>query len=678
MNDHRAHLKVTRRQLNTALVSGTVGFLSSKTFPAPLSCMVPSPDPAASPSPLVHKREWHVGDKDESTHVLGNGHAMVHELGPNIAYFRAPWITSPNLITVDLAAPAEIRAVSSREQGTSIWHHRLYLGSDSAGEMVDFLVEGQPAFRRTISSRVGLTFRVRGSHLVADARRYPGRTVLLGEWPYGTEIFADLKASAPFAAQLVFPSSCRIDLDAGSNQHGDSKREARIYLPPGDAEITITAGSDIPGCLAATELCLARPLRQDLAGTRQSWRSRLSHMQWIHSGNPSSLHVDAVVDDIATLLLSHQSMAGGVCARQFYPLFYVRDQYGVSRALLGLNMTDEARAILAYYYRIWQVHGRIHNAQSDGPYHWFHRAENDDVELTGYLILQAFDYLRTTHDESFVAEILPMLEWALEAQRKQLVTDMLPFNGDETYVAGGIFPRTHLNDGSSEATLLYLAASDRMLAWVADRKLWPVRKISDHAEATAAVKRSYAGNFIVNNRLTVNHPRRPDPSVLPRFRYGVCLGQYDKDCLFLTETEIADDGRYFCYSCYPKRTRDTYDARIHFIPSVALTSRLIDYQAVPRAVLSSTLADALGVFMKNGHFAWPDTTLPGYETGVVSFVLAADADPRADDFIEHMFELRDATGAWAEYYVGAEPRGCRSRPWESALSLVALLKRITQ
>jgi hypothetical protein len=341
-------------------------------------------------------------------------------------------------------------------------------------------------------------------------------------------------------------------------------------------------------------------------------------------------------------------------------------------------MISEAKAILAYYHRIWLSHGRIHNAQSDGPRNWFHRAENDDVELTGYLIIQAFDYLQASKDEAFIREIFPMLAWALSAQENQLFSEMLPFNGDETYVAGGIFPRTHLDDGSSEATLLYLTASDRMLSWAKAWSYWSADKIQQHRQIAAYVKQNYVRNFVLNNRLMVNHPRQPERGVLPRFRYGVCLGRYDQNCLFLSDTEIAEDGRYFCYSCYPQRTRQAYDPKSYFIPSVAWTSSLIGYSVTSPDLMSATLEDALNVYTKNGKFAWPETSLPGYEIAVVSIALTQHNHPRSAEFIQHMLDLRDPTGAWAEYYIGMKPQGCRCRPWESSLSLLALLKHVAR
>jgi hypothetical protein len=339
-----------------------------------------------------------------------------------------------------------------------------------------------------------------------------------------------------------------------------------------------------------------------------------------------------------------------------------------------MNMVDEAKAILVYYYSIWSAYGRIHNAQSDGPRHWFHRAENDDVEMTGYLIMQAFDYLKATGDRDFIAQIFPMLVWALVVQENQLMGDMLPFNGDETYVAGGMFPRTHLNDGASEATLIYMASAERLVAWATARNLWRSEAILQHQQILKAVKQNYVRNFVAGGKLMVNNPRRHELGPLQRFRYGVCLGQYDDNCLFLSTTEVAEDGRFFCYSCYPQRTRQTYEPKTYFLPSVALTSTLVGYSGVPQDILSSTLSEAIGVFTRNERFAWPETALPGYETAVVSLALSQQKNRLTAEFIHQMLNLRDCTGAWAEYYVDGKPRGCPCRPWESALSVLALLE----
>ena len=107
-----------------------------------------------------------------------------------------------------------------------------------------------------------------------------------------------------------------------------------------------------------------------------------------------------------------------------------------------------------------------------GDSHHFHIHENDNVEITGYLIIQAFDYYNASQDKDFLIRIMPMLEWAWFAQVEELKENMLPFNGDETYVAGGILPRTVLCEGSAESTLLFLTAGERLLKFVGKGGLW--------------------------------------------------------------------------------------------------------------------------------------------------------------------------------------------------------------
>jgi len=683
----RSTEELTRRELNTAMLSGAIGLLSANPLRA-LSAIASQPiETSGAPNVrLVHQRAWKIGDADESTHVLGNGRMMVHECGPNIVYLRGPWISTPNLMTMTLVDPASISTVSSRERGTTIWHHQLFVGPDRAGEIIDVLENDKPCLRRILSSKTALILSIRGPRMVRHDGRTSDRAALVGQWPFGTSIFADFKSSHAFTVQVDFPDQARVEmrnvvLGSGARQstfQNDLPHETLLHLPAGEFEVLIAAGSDLDECFRAADSAGAIQKEHSLSQSRLSWRSRLAQVKWTSETHEEDLPVEAVVDDVTTLLLGHQSIAGSVCAGQFYPLFYVRDQYGVSRALLAANLKTEAKAILTYYFAIWQKYGRIHNAQSDGPRHFFHRAENDDVELTGYCIVQAFDYLRATGDEEFIAAIFPMLLWALEVQQAQLFAHMLPFNGDETYVAGGIFPRTHLTDGSSEATLLYLAAADRILNWPTAQKLIPSGKLQQHRQTAEAVRSGYAGNFIVNGRVTVNRPRVPDRSLLPRFRYGVCLGQYDSNCLFLADTEIAEDGRYFCYSCYAQRTREMYEAKNYFIPSAALTSFLVHYDVLSDTVSTATVSDALGVFTNNGKFEWPRTTLPGYETAVVSLALAQLRHPRSVEFIRRTLDLRDSTGAWAEYYTEGKPQGCRARPWESALSLVALLRCVAK
>ena len=100
-----------------------------------------------------------------------------------------------------------------------------------------------------------------------------------------------------------------------------------------------------------------------------------------------------------------------------------------------------------------------------------------------------------------------MLEWAWEVQKKNLVLDMMPFDGDETYVAGGLLPRSALNDGSAEATLLFLESGKKLVNWAERHHQWPHRARGRGARACSdAVQRNYRKNFWRDGRLITNNP----------------------------------------------------------------------------------------------------------------------------------------------------------------------------
>ena len=243
-------------------------------------------------------------------------------------------------------------------------------------------------------------------------------------------------------------------------------------------------------------------------------------------------------------------VGGGVLAGYPYHLLYVRDQYGVARCLLRLGYFQEAKGILQRDWDIWKRHGKLHNAQAAGVDGVFHVHENDDVEITGYIILQAFDYAKASNDWDFLREILPMLDWALTVQKRHLVHDMLPFNGDETYVAGGILPRNTLNDGSAEATLLFITGGEHLLDWAAKEGAWAKDRIDAEQAVLRRVRDAYRANFLKEGRYITNNPARKEGLALPRFRHGVCEG-----CYAFGWTERNPHDRYICPKCLATKDR---------------------------------------------------------------------------------------------------------------------------
>ena len=275
-----------------------------------------------------------------------------------------------------------------------------------------------------------------------------------------------------------------------------------------------------------------------------------------------------------------------------------------------------------------------------------------------------------------------MLEWAWEAQKRHVAGGMLPFNGDETYVAGGAMPRTALNDGSAEATLLFVEGGRKWLDWSEKRKTWSQKRIAEDRRMIAQVSSTYRKNFVLGGRLIANNPERSRIADLPRFRHGVC-----ERCMaegrfrHLTWTERSQSGRYLCPAClargpYPAAPGKTYEILSSSLFPVYVRSKL-----VPPGDVAASARRALEGYRKAGVITSrqePDAPAQsgtvGYDYGLLLYALAEARDPAAAEIYAKVLSLADSTGSWSEYYSGNRPRGTRCRPWESGINLEALLE----
>jgi hypothetical protein len=330
-----------------------------------------------------------------------------------------------------------------------------------------------------------------------------------------------------------------------------------------------------------------------------------------------------------------------------------------------------SRDILRFYYNVFAANGRINNAQAFGIRGLLHVHENDDVEITGYITLQAFDYLARSGDADFIKHIFPMLEWAWTAQQGHFIQDMLPFNGDETYVAGGILPRSALNDGSAEATMLFIESGRLLLDFAAQQGLWTSERIQKEHQRLNEVRESFRANFWLDGRLITNNPERSrDPQSLPEVRHGVC-----EACATVQWTIRTDNARYVCLDCLPNPPLPRVEPKVYVLQSVALTPLYFHSSLFRAEEFRAQVEEILAAYKATGKLpSRPDSDVSvGYDYGLLLYALTELDHPLARELYEKTLELADATGAWAEYYRDHRPTGTRCRPWESAINVEALL-----
>ena len=310
----------------------------------------------------------------------------------------------------------------------------------------------------------------------------------------------------------------------------------------------------------------------------------------------------------------------------------------------------------------------IANAQAMGVDGIFHVHENDEVEITGYLLLQAADLLECTGDTEFFRSLVPMLNWALFAQIKWLHNDMLPFNGDETYVAGGLLPRTALNHGSFEATMLFISGGRRYM------DICNTLGISNErfADACAAIDRaaeSYEKNFRRGDMYVANSIARLNGLTEPEFRHGVCMGGDAFEWL-----QRVDEGIYMCPRCAGKKTLPPFREECS-LKSTLLMDPFVRAERIAPNYMAAQTAAFIDLYAKTGSLpSRPDgDTCLGYDFGLVLFA-AKTYGLNADKLLHDMLIIRDECGAWSEYYTGIATKGTRCRPWESGINIAGALK----
>ena len=441
----------------------------------------------------------------------------------------------------------------------------------------------------------------------------------------------------------------------------------------------IVAGSSVSEQNEHIKMTLNTPLNNQLKRCKKVWEdysTDQAQFKSTHLTGDRLQEFTEAVDDIGVLIRSQQGVQGGVLAGIMYHMAYVRDQYGVFRGLLAMGHTAEARKILEFYFGIWQEFGYIKNAQAIGYPGKFHRHENDESEITGYLVIQAFDYYRKTGDAAFLQRILPMLEWATRAQQRNLIDGMMPFNGDETYIAGGVVPRKVMYHGSAEATLLFIEGSNRLLDFVKEHKLWNEEQTSSLQHDVAECTLHFRDNFFQEGRLWINNPAREKKVIYPETRPGVCL--YPGHFGYCTETYHFKGSLYFCEACMKRDTADIElptEERFN-IPSANLFPIYIDAQLLTDAEKQDLLKQVVDRYMSTGRISTQDRIL-GYDYGMFLYALTRYGHPLAGEVYDKMMALRDSAGAWVEYYVDGIPSGCACRPWESGINIEAAITYAT-
>lgn len=554
-------------------------------------------------------------------HVIGNGEVMVALRGLDIYQARGNHLAGRNCLSGTVSGDRLVESVSERIRGRDRWQYRIRIDGSDAGGMEEYLTVDH-AFVRDFTLNQPLSFLL-----------YPDSEVLFDPQ---TGVY-----TMPRGAFYVndYPT----DRDVCFRVYGDN-----VDVRSGEREITVTVQRNSRLIVRFGET--PESVLEEAIGNEYNAPCPPTV--------PTAL--GETVEDYWYVYANYRSVNGGVASAVEWNLAYIRDLYGASRGLLAAGFYEQARELLRFYQRVWTEKGFLATAQSVGTDGAMHIHECDETENPGYLILQAFDYRDATGDEAFFAELLPMLTWALEKQVGHLYQGMMPFSGDETYVAGGMMPKVHLEDGSCESTMLLIESGRRMQAYEQRPEILACIQDARHR---------FRENFVRNGRLMTNNPLRAQ-APKPATKKGVCVYCYR----YMDGLKPNRYGLYTCPDCSEK-TEDLSSDKTYRLSCVEMMPAYIHSDLLTleeqRVIYEDLARDLIARGSISGNGAAGKCT--GYEYGLLLYGLTTVESPLRHAVYQMVLDARDEEGIWAEYYADGKPAGMRWRVWEGGVNLMALL-----
>jgi hypothetical protein len=269
---------------------------------------------------------------------------------------------------------------------------------------------------------------------------------------------------------------------------------------------------------------------------------------------------------------------------------------------------------------------------------------------------------------------MPMLEWCWEVQQRHLRDGLLPFNGDETYVAGGFYPRSGLTQGSADSTLVFAEAGAWLAAWAEEQGLWPAAYAEAQRGLAARSAAAYRRHFFREGQLYANAPVREELGALPTHRHGVCEAR----CGWFGWTERSSSGRYLCPACLAKGDLPSEHPEPMVVHSVALLPVYVGSHVLSDSELWALADGVLCRAHDDGHIPTVPGTVGcvGYDPGLLLLTLTELGHPAAESAFRRLVGMADSAGAWNEYYGKGDrvrTANCRARPWESGVNAAAIV-----
>ncbi len=611
-----------------------------------------------------------------TVHAIGNSHILTYHNGIDIfEYFGSPY-SSPSLGSIKVNDTKGNVPLNTRIERISKTDIYKYYVDDSV--ITDFCFNDIPVFVRSVKGD-GLVHILEFNHYVSlkDVSfkfDYKDTKVFQAEIRSGTYVYFDYPSPVPVTYNIIL---------SGSYVSG-SKIQGNKIVFTGEGNIAVIGGKDYPLTTQYTFKYLNSDTDSEMQNSINRWISFFDRTVDFDKSLPVNIPLRETllkaIEGTKIALKTQQDAGGGVIAGYPYHLGYVRDQFGVVKGMIKLGMIEEAFNILRYFLNVFLHEGRINNAHGLGFNGVKHVHENDDTEITGYIILlffDCYDVLNSVEEKrNLFNECLPMLMWALEAQISQIFNGMMPFNGDETYIAGGVLPRNTIYHGSNESTLLFIESASRLVNGLQSyNKNVDTEKYIKYIEEC---KSKFNENFIKDGRYITNNPER---TKVPGFRHGVCEGY----CGYFGYLEKGKSDLFLCVDCLEKEHSGKKEfinsQKIYMLKSVLMMPCFIGSNFITIKDIQNEIKEIYKEYLNTKKLPSVQGTKRslGYDYG---FLLNCINNIKDDEQIKNnayvlyndTLALTDSTYTWCEYYDDGNSAGTQYRPWESAINIKALIE----
>ncbi len=611
-------------------------------------------------------------NKDAESHIIGNGEMFICASGPNITgVFGPPYTSLPFFSAVIDDSTRQITALTERDGG--IWLHKFtcsptpvisYKQTASFIRFTDHVDKIRNVYVRRFNAIQTLTFKL---IIPPYVKVYYNELYQLSGKNYSCATFIIRGGTVPTSEQRIF---CVLEGDACFNI-----ADNEICIKTGSGSIIMAAGT--PDKAVRNAVFIINNYDLSFDRTRLYYFEYLSRFLAFNPVENEKLITKAltVLESAAVFLKYMQSADGGVIKSMSKPFADMSEQYTILRAFLALGCRTEAKSIIDFMLKKYNLFGNVKAFESAGSDLFRENSLAEYAAVPAYILLSAAAYLKSSGDKNFIITLVPMLSHAAEIQIKNARGGLMISDGCEPAIICGYITHKAAYTVSARNTLLYIE-SLKALLYISETTDLEILSNDSAAKAIARAENAFSATF-GQAGIFKSYTKFPDGMRRERFRSGICDKCGDKFFPRINVILERYEDSYLCERCYNKGLfsiiTETQEIIDNIVTADILTAPYLGCDIVKKETI-------LEYFDKNKK---PETCfLPfvcGFErcsysdAGYLLYAFTDYDDNNSDRIFKSLVEAAGTNDLWSEYYKSEEYTA-----YTNAICVEAVIKYLTK